>query len=105
MKKEVCPVCGGFGHIYTDHNIGKCVRDPDNVAVCDHCKGTGWLEVGAANDAAIKYMEKQIKKHRINLAHETARNAPEEILNNIKLKISHYEAAVAALKEVARCAE
>ena len=46
----------------------------------------------------IEFMQKQITKCRINYDREVKRNAPEEILNNIQAKISHYEVAVEALR-------
>ena len=51
---------------------------------------------------ALEYHERCVKKHILNLARETDRGAPEEVLNNIRLKIGYYEAAVAALKERAK---
>lgn len=48
---------------------------------------------------ALEYMEKQLAKHRRNYLHESARGAPEEVLNNIRLKIGCYEAAVDALRK------
>ena len=47
---------------------------------------------------ALEYMEKQVKKHTMNFEREFARNAPEEVLCNIALKINYYEEAVEALK-------
>lgn len=47
---------------------------------------------------ASEYMKKQIKKHTITLEHETKRNAPEEVLRNIELKIGYYKEAVKALE-------
>ena len=47
---------------------------------------------------ALEYMEKQIQQHRINHIRAVDRNAPEEMLENIRRKISYYEAAVEALK-------
>ena len=49
---------------------------------------------------ALEYMEKQIQQHRINHIRAVDRNAPEEMLENIRRKISYYEAAVEALKKV-----
>lgn len=46
----------------------------------------------------LEYMERQVKKHRINYEREAARGVPEEMLRNIQAKIGHYEAAVRALK-------
>ena len=54
----------------------------------------------------IEYFEKMLKKHNINLAQETKRNASEEILENIRFKIACCEKAIEALKErasVIRC--
>jgi hypothetical protein len=48
---------------------------------------------------ALEYMEKQTDKHRINYNREVLRGASEEVLQNIRLKIGYYEAAVEALKE------
>ena len=48
---------------------------------------------------ALEYMEKQVNRHRINYEHELARGVPEDMLNNIALKISYYEQAVEALRE------
>lgn len=47
---------------------------------------------------ALEYMERQVVKHRLNHDREVAREAPEEVLHNIRLKIGYYEAAVAALR-------
>lgn len=49
---------------------------------------------------ALEYMEKQLQKHRINYNREILRDAPEETIRNIGLKICYYEAAVEALKKV-----
>lgn len=48
----------------------------------------------------IEYMEKQVKKHRLNYEKESNRGVPQEMLENIKLKIKYYEDAVDALKKV-----
>jgi hypothetical protein len=48
---------------------------------------------------SLEYMERQLNKHRMNLVRETDRGAPEEMLCNIREKISHYEDAVEALKK------
>jgi hypothetical protein len=47
----------------------------------------------------LEYMEKQVKKHRINYEREAARNAPEDALLHIREKIGHYEAAVQAFSK------
>lgn len=47
----------------------------------------------------LEYMEKMLRKQQSNLAKETERNAPKDVLRHIKKKISYYEAAVAALEE------
>ena len=48
---------------------------------------------------ALEYMEKQIQQHRISHIQAVDRNAPEEMLENIRRKISYYEEAIEALKE------
>ena len=48
---------------------------------------------------AIEYMEKQVLKHGFSLDREIARNAPAEMIENIRRKISYYEEAIVALKE------
>lgn len=50
----------------------------------------------------LEYMERCARKHCLNFARETDRGAPQEVLENIRLKIGYYEAAVAALKERAK---
>lgn len=45
----------------------------------------------------LEYMQRQVVKHRLNHDREFARNAPEEVLANIREKIKHYSAAVEAL--------
>ena len=54
---------------------------------------------------ALEYMEKQVQKNRQNFIREFDRKAPQEVLENIKLKISYYEDAVKALRnnEADRC--
>lgn len=47
---------------------------------------------------AIEYMEKQVQKHRLNHIHAVDMGAPQEMLDNIRLKISYYEQAVEALR-------
>lgn len=49
---------------------------------------------------ALEYMEKQVQKLQKTFIHEYDRGAPEDVLNNIKLKIGYYESAVSALKRV-----
>ena len=49
---------------------------------------------------ALKYMENQVVKHRLNFDREFARGVPEEMLENIRKKISYYEEAVEALLKV-----
>lgn len=44
---------------------------------------------------ALEYMEKQLQMHR----REFDRKAPQDVLENIKLKIGYYEAAVEALRK------
>ena len=47
---------------------------------------------------ALEYMEKQLKKHRLNYDRELLRGLSEEMRYNIALKISYYKAAVEALR-------
>ena len=47
---------------------------------------------------ALEYMEKQLQKHRRNYIREADRGVPQEMLENIRLKISYYETAVVALQ-------
>ena len=54
---------------------------------------------------ALEYMEKQVEKHRINYNREVLRGVPDEMLQNIQLKIGYYEAAVEALSAAAGPAE
>ena len=49
--------------------------------------------------AALEYMKKQVRKHKLNLIREEARKAPWEVIYNIERKISYYEEAIEALKE------
>ena len=49
---------------------------------------------------ALEYMEKKVNNHKLNYIRECARKAPEGQLDSIRKKISHYEAAVEALKKV-----
>ena len=49
---------------------------------------------------ALEYMEKQVQKHRQNFLREYDRNAPDEVLANIRKKISYYEEAVKALRRM-----
>ncbi|MBR5199222.1 MAG: hypothetical protein IKW20_05275 [Bacteroidales bacterium] len=51
---------------------------------------------------ALEYMEKQVQKHKLNFIKEFERNAPLEVLRNIRAKIGYYEKAVAALKEYSK---
>ena len=48
---------------------------------------------------ALEYMKKCAQKHRFNYNREVLRGVPEEMLQNILAKISHYEAAVEALEK------
>ena len=47
---------------------------------------------------ALEYMEKQVHKHQLNFIKEYSRKAPDEVLNNIRLKIYYYGAAAEALR-------
>ena len=49
---------------------------------------------------ALEYMQKQAIRHCRNLGREIARGAPQEVIDNIKLKIWYYEQAEIALKKV-----
>ena len=49
---------------------------------------------------ALEYMERQVKKHRMNLERESCRDVPSDMIHNIIAKIHYYEAAVEALKKV-----
>lgn len=48
---------------------------------------------------ALQYMQKQLHRHKQNYKYELTRNAPDEVVRNIALKISYYSAAVAALQK------
>ena len=54
---------------------------------------------------ALEYMKKQLLKHQVNYHREKLRNAPEYMLDNIRMKISYYEAGAKALMvgELVRC--
>ena len=47
----------------------------------------------------LEYMERRLKKHRLDLEHESARRASPEVLENIRKKIGYYEAAVEGLRK------
>ena len=47
----------------------------------------------------LEFIEKQLEKHRNNLAHELNRGVPDEVIHNIKEKIRHYEVVVSKLSE------
>ena len=49
---------------------------------------------------ALEYMEKQVQKHRLNHIHAVDRDAPEEMLEDIRAKIAYYELAADALRKV-----
>lgn len=55
-----------------------------------------------ANENALAYMEKQVKKQRSNYEREAARGVSAEMLHNIQLKIGYYEAATEALRALRR---
>lgn len=46
----------------------------------------------------LEFMEKELRKHKLNLEKQTDRNAPIEDIENIKIKISHYEKVCELLK-------
>lgn len=48
---------------------------------------------------ALEFMEKQLRKHRLNHRRESERGVPEEMLRNIEKKIGYYKAAVEALRK------
>lgn len=48
---------------------------------------------------ALEYMEKQLRKHRMNYERELNRGVPEDMLFNIALKCGYYKAAADALRE------
>ena len=47
---------------------------------------------------ALEYMEKQLQKHKLNYEREKARGVPEEMAQNILVKIGYYADAVQALR-------
>lgn len=49
---------------------------------------------------ALEYFEKQLQKNRKNYEREVLRNAPMETIMGIIDKISYYEQAVEALKQI-----
>ena len=49
---------------------------------------------------ALEYMEKQLKKHRLNYDRSVERAVPQQMLEDIRAKIGYYEDAVNALKSV-----
>ena len=59
----------------------------------------GWFTEKGKTMTALEYMEKQIRKHRINLIKAINYNAPAEMIENIERKIGYYEEAIVALKE------
>ena len=52
---------------------------------------------------ALEYMEKRLRKHRENYRRERDRGVSDEMLKNIQAKISYYESAVEALRELLHC--
>lgn len=48
---------------------------------------------------ALEYMEKQLKKCKLNYTRAQERNAPIEDLNNLIKKIGYYGEAVDALRK------
>ena len=46
----------------------------------------------------LEFMERNLKQCRINLEQQTSRNAPADNIENIKIKISHYEKVCELLK-------
>ena len=47
----------------------------------------------------LEYMEKQLKKHKMDLEGQRNRNAPSEVLDNIQKKIEHYKAVCDVLRK------
>lgn len=46
----------------------------------------------------LEFMEKELRKHKLDLKRQTDRNAPIGDIENIKIKISHYEKVCELLK-------
>lgn len=46
----------------------------------------------------LEFMERELRKCKINLEHQISRNAPADDIENIKSKISHYEEVCNLLK-------
>lgn len=46
----------------------------------------------------LEFMEKELRKHKLDLKRQTDRNAPIKDVENIKIKISHYEKVCELLK-------
>jgi hypothetical protein len=46
----------------------------------------------------LEFMEKELNKHKQNLERQISRNAPADNIENIKIKISHYEKVCELLK-------
>lgn len=55
---------------------------------------------GVTPMTALEYMERQIVKHKLSHDREFSRGASEEVLENIRAKIAHYETAAEALRKV-----
>ena len=47
----------------------------------------------------LEFMEKELKKHKVNLQMADDRNAPDDQIENIKIKIRHYTKVCTMLKE------
>lgn len=46
----------------------------------------------------LEFMTKELNKHKLNLERQTGKNAPNEDVENLKIKISHYEKVCELLK-------
>ena len=46
----------------------------------------------------LEFMEKELGKHKLNFERQTDRNTPIKNVENIKIKISHYEKVCELLK-------
>ena len=47
----------------------------------------------------LEYMEKELKRHKLNLEREIQRNVPAEQIENIKKKVGYYTEVCEALRE------
>ena len=47
----------------------------------------------------LEFMDRELKRCKINLAKQEARNAPTGDMENIKIKIAHYEKVCEVLRK------